>query len=507
MNEATLPRLLSLFKHTNAFIIERFDELRIVLELAEVKNLNIDAIVPATAFLNARDTLLLSVIVDDGEPVDFYSGGDSSEFTSELESKFSILDDEAVSFTLRISKNIVDGVISIYNYQDFILYLNSLTIQAVYQEFSSYIQKAGFLIFEFQSTENTLKSNSIWFVDKGFTGTPEVADRQSKINKAKSSCHFNYLSKFVLNAEDFAVESQDLPELADFMNRLATILSIAYLFDITSLHGDTLEYRLNGYKSINGTVDLKLLETEPDHQYYKIYNWVYDSGNFTDKTGLARNIISLHLEQLNNLSLKGEPFTSIQSSYKVYEKQNIKQYIEIRNKISDQLLGFHDRANKIIETFASGFQKSAFALMTFYISAIILKVLSKDKLIEVFTIDAATLSTAFILCSIVYYFVLKWEVNAQKLRFENNYVDVKLRYTDLLDEQDINRILNNDHEFTSDLQFVDDKAKYYTIMWFVFLGIFFFTTWLLYFIYNPALLHEIRDWLTHYSSTPTAKKP
>src|ERR1700744_5286655 len=101
MNEATLAHFLSLFKYTNAFITERFDELQIVLELAEVTNLDIKEIVPATAFLNTRDTLHLSVIVDGGEPTDFYSGGDSSEFKTELESKFSILDNEPVTFTLR----------------------------------------------------------------------------------------------------------------------------------------------------------------------------------------------------------------------------------------------------------------------------------------------------------------------------------------------------------------------------------------------------------------------
>jgi hypothetical protein len=506
MNEASLSNFLSLFNYSKAVITERFDELRVILELSDYKDLDFNRIVPATAFLNARDSLHLSIIVDDGEPIDFYHDGNSSEFITELESKFSILDDESVSVTLRVGKNLSDGTLSVYCYQDFLAYLNNLTIQTVLHEFNNQIQKAGFLIFELQDKENELKSSSIWFVNKGFNGIPEIIDRQARLNKAKSSCYFNFLAKFLLSAEDFTVESQDFSGLAGLMNRLATILAITYLFDITNLQGDMLGYRLNGYKAINGTTDLILLPADPDYQLVKIYNWVYDSGNFTDKIGLARNIISLHLEQLNSLNLKGEPFTSIQSSYKVYEKQNIKQYIEIRNKISDQLLGFHDRANKIIETFASGFQKSAFALMTFYISAIILKVLSKDKLIEVFTIDAATLSTAFILCSIVYFFVSKWEVNAQKLRFQNNYKDVKSRYTDLLDEQDINRILNNDHEFSSDIQFVEDKAKFYTLMWFIFLSIFFITTWLLYFIYNPAFLNKIGDWFSHLNSIPVPKK-
>ncbi|MCX2584791.1 hypothetical protein OQ267_13360 [Pedobacter sp. MR22-3] len=83
-------------------------------------------------------------------------------------------------------------------------------------------------------------------------------------------------------------------------------------------------------------------------------------------------------------------------------------------------------------------------------SSILLKVINKDKIIEIFTIEASILSTASFLVSVVYYFLLKWEVNAQRIKFENNYADVKRRYTDLIDEQDINRILKNDHELESD---------------------------------------------------------
>jgi hypothetical protein len=486
-----LSHFLTLFEYTDASITEQFDELKIVLKSESHKKIAASVFADTLGFLNSRDKLYLSFIVDEGEPIDYYSDDDSTDFLSELESKLSIVDDEKIEITIRIIKNIVGGVISIYCYTDFLNFLKGLPVQIVFHEFNTYLQKENFLIFESQTDEPLTMTKSFWFVNIGYSGLPDKIDRSSIINRAKTACHYNFLPKFALLVEDFLPINSGSKDLEDLMNRLATILSIVFLYDITNLQNDLLEYRLNGYKSLSGTADLRLIKADPEFQYYKIYNWVYDSGNFIDKIGLARNIISLHLENVDRTELKGDPFQSIQSSYKVYEKQNIKQYIEVRNKISDQLLSFHDRANKIIETFASGFQKSALALITFYISAIILKVLNKDKLIEVFTIDAAVLSSAFILCSVVYYFVLKWEVKAQRIRFENNYKDVKRRYTDLLDEQDIDRILNNDHEFKSDLNFIKAKGKNYTNMWFIFLSIFLISTWLLYFIYNPALINII----------------
>lgn len=456
-----LTHFLALFEYSEIMVKEGFDELKIILKSDCLKKLNQGDFMSALRFLNSRDKLQLSLLIDDGEPIDYYSDNDPTDFISGVDSKFSIIEDEKIKIIITVSKTITDGVISIYSYCDFFAFLKTLTVQAIFHEFNIAIKKENYIIFEYQAEETIIKTKSIWFVNIGYSGLPEMIDRTPILNRAKSSCHYNFLSKYDLLAEDFLPTSTDHSDLIDFMKRWSIILSVLFLYDITNIQDNKLDYRLNGYKSISGITDLSLIVPEKELQYYSIYNWVYNSGNFIDKLGLARNIISLHLENVPNIGLKGDPFHSIQSSYKVYEKQNIKQYIEIRNKISDQLLGFHDRANKIVETFASGFQKSAFALITFYISAIILKVLNKDKLIEIFTIDAAVLSTAFILCSVIYYLVLIWEVKAQRKRFENNYKDVKKRYTDLLDEQDINRILNNDIEIKKDITFVNTKTKVY----------------------------------------------
>lgn len=496
MSELSLTSFLTLFEYTDIKVVERFDELLISFKPTDNKKPEFSAFEEAIKFLNPRDELYISYIVDGGEPIDFNFKDDIEDFLSILESKLSIIEDEEVEVVIRILKHCIDGVVSLYSYKDFLTYLEGLSIQALFHEFNYYILKARYLIFESQDVEPITKTKSIWFVNKGFAGLPEQMDRSSFINKAKTSCHYNFLATFELVADDFFVLSTDGEKLGSLFNKLSIVSSIVFLYDITAIKKNHLEYRLNGYKSITGDADLSKIEADPENQYYRIYSWVYDSGNFNDKIGLARNIVSLHLENPNHIELRGNPFQSIQSSYKVYEKQNIKQYIEIRNKISDQLLSFHDRANKIIETFASGFQKSALALITFYISAIIIKVLNKNQLTEVFTLDASVLSTAFVLCSLVYFFISRWEIRAQKKRFNNNYDDVKKRYTDLLDEQDINRILNHDHEFKSDLAFITAKGKAYSIMWISFLAIFFVTTWLLYFIYNPAFLSNIIGWIS-----------
>lgn len=486
MNDKYLSSFLELFEHVNKTVLEQFKETTVVLQSVKYKPLSSVVFQDALSFLNARDELHFSCSVDDGETIDYYSGDNIDSFLKDLNGKLSIVDEEEIAINLKISKNLKEGVLSIYQYHDFISFLGGLSVQTLFQEFNTCLKQTGYLIFENQMHELTGKTKTIWIVNKGYHGQPENLDRFIKIDKAKTSCHYNFLSRFEVLAEDFKPIFCDDIQLSNILNRLTLVASVVYLYDITNLRDNYLDYKLNGYKSISGTIDTQSVDNDLDHQYYRIYDWVYESGNFVDKIGLARNIISLHLDKKESVTLKGDPFLSIQSSYKVYEKQNIKQYIEIRNKVSDQLLNFHDRANKIVETLASGFQKNILALITFYISAIILKILNKDTLTGVFTFDAAVLSTAFILCSFCYFFALNWEIGAQKKRFKSNYDDVKKRYTDLLNEQDINRVLNNDREFKSDVKFVEDKTKIYAASWFICLLILFLTTWLLYFFYNSS---------------------
>ncbi|MBT2560843.1 hypothetical protein J7E50_08345 [Pedobacter sp. ISL-68] len=497
INSSLLP-LVSLFNYGSCNIEESIEEVTICLLSDSYKALVIGPFISTVNLINKRDQLLISFFIGDGDPKEFSTGSDASEFIKDVDRLNAIRQDEEIKVVIKIFKNQSEGIISVYDYAALLTFLEKLSIQAILLEFNRLIKKVNLLIFEHQSDEKVSKSKSIWFVNKDFSGQPDQIERNIFINKAKTSCHYNFLAEFVLVPQDFFLNIEACARLTLLFNRLAIINAIVFLFDITVINDSNLNYKINGYKSITGDTDLNDLPADQENQYFKIYDWVYDSGNFNDKIGLARNIISLHLDGKDKIELKGDPFQSIQSSYKVYEKQNIKQYVEIRNKISDQLLSFHDRANKIIETFASGFQKSALALITFYTSAIVLKILNKDKLIEVFTIDAALLSTGFILCSAGYFFLSKWEVNAQRKRFEQNYADIKKRYADLLDEQDIERILNNDNEFKNDLKFMIDKGRNYTLLWFYFLIILLIITWLSYFIYNSQLFIEMGSFFQYY---------
>lgn len=449
-------------------------------------------------FLQARDQLNLTVSFGEADPISLYSNSiDFDTFLRRLKDEYEHQEGEAIHIDFTINKKKVSNIITIYDLNLFTSTLKKLSIAQSLAIFHRVLSQSDSVFFEVSNLDDSFYTATLFFAPLKLANENFSAfDRQKRLENLRTASYFTGIEDHTLTPDDFKVlkEHSKYESLCSFLNHLSVILSLIYLFDITSLKENRLEFKINGYKSIKGITDCKNISNPNTEEYFHIYEWVYSGGNLTDKIGLARNIISLHFDKVGEIGLKGSPFQSIKSSYKVYEKQNIRQYIEIRNKISDQLLDFNNRANKIIETFASGFQKSALALVTFYFSAIALKVLGKGDFQNVFTLDATLLSFVFLAGSFVYFFVSRWEVKEQRRRFVASYFNLKERYTDLLDALDIQRILNNDKEFNADLNFIDAKLKNYSRMWWVFLLMLFFITLFLFLIYNLSQLLDTPLW-------------
>jgi len=417
------------------------------------------------AFLQSRDDFRFTVVFGNENPISYYSRSPQISFIEALNNDYKYSDGEAqVEFV--INKNKVGDTITIYDLPTFASTISAHSISESFAIFSRAFSNSEILYFEVVDLYEYFNSATLFFKPVGFKIPKQpIISRIKIIENLKSVSYFTNLPEYALIPDDFSLvkSSSAYSSFCLLLTNFASILSVIYLFDITSIKDNTLDYKINGYKTIKGKTDISIGNLS--REYFSIYQWVFGGGNLNDKIGLARNIISLHFLDNENIQLKGEPFQSIQSSYKIYEKQNIKQYIEIRNKISDQLLDFSDRANKIIETFASGFQKSSLALISFYISAIALKVLGKGEFKNIFTLDATLLSITFIAGAYIYYHVSIWEVKAQRQRFVDSYANLKERYTDLLEKADIERILNNDKEYFADIKFINDKLEKYSTLW------------------------------------------
>ena len=423
-----------------------------------------------TDFLNGRDKIFMTFQMGDNEPIVYTMGKEYGAFVEECNDQIKLRESEDLKLEIKINKKNIDNVISIYSFVAFAKYICSLSLHDIVAVFSPILNKP--LCFEVLFENIKICTSSITFAPVGTINSQDSPKhyllRNPRGEAVKNLCHSTLRNYGCFLPEDFCI-TQSQPEnsdICDVLNRLALLYAISYLFEnVTVKSNSVFNYKLNGYKTIAGEIDFNTLQIESLEEYIKIYDWCYNDGNLVDKIGLARNIISLHLSDSNTLVLTGSPYSSILSNYEIYRKQNIKQYIEIRNKLSDHLLDLKDKADKIVENFASDFKKSLFAFVSFFASIVVIQVLRNGNFIDVFSLDATLLSTAFLLIAFLFFLASRWELKQQRKRYQQIYDNMKFRQKDLLNENDLNRILAYDADFKSNIQYIDEKGKVYSRLW------------------------------------------
>jgi hypothetical protein len=417
------------------------------------------------------DVCEVKVIIGENEAnIQSSTQANANLFIDTISSELEHRDDlEQINLEFKIVKNITKEYINVYHSESFFKYLNSIDFKSILYIFKELISNSRVINFILLEDNEFTFSTPLLSISGDSPSVIADSSKITSLNSLSSLCHTSLDSFQNFIPEDFKIKEPKL-ELKNFSNNLEfikNILSIAFVFDITSIDVDTDKFysKLNGYRSFIFDSTLSTLSTLKLDHYFEIYTWVYDNKNIGDKIGLARNVISLYLKDTTGLELKQDLLTSLNSGYQIYLKDNIKQYVEIRNKISEQLIDFNKRANTLIENFASGFQKSSLAVISFYVSAIALRLLGKDDHECLFSFTPTLLALGILAGSLIYFKTSRWDIAEQRKRFISSYTNMKERYTDLLDASDINRILNNDKEFDADIKFINDKMRKYSVLW------------------------------------------
>lgn len=433
--------------------------------------------------LPSSDVLALDIKIGSLETVSLGSAilnipGFILDLKSKLDAK---VNGEKITLKVVISKKIQNDTLSIYSFENFLRYLKSLSPIELINLLNSWGRSNSFSFHLINDSYNNKTSKFVFFSSKredALIVNEEI--RRKKTEGAISCCHHTNGSGLLLLPEDFKLVNPDQSDLKVLFDKLCSVYCLFYISDISEIKPEGFYFKINGYKSIISELTFNNLPLISLDDYYDIYLWAYQDGNLSDKLGLARNLLSLHLEDKSKLLLQEGVNESIKSAYKIYLEGNIKQYIDIRNKISDQLLEFNKRAITIVDAFAGNFQKSIFAFLTFLISLVIMRLANKQGELSI-SGSAAILCIALYIAVIIFIIYSRWELSEQKTRLEKSYLNMKKRFKDLLDEKDIFRIMKDDDEHKEDLKFIDSKKKKYTQMWIAVMALFAVALYLLYF--------------------------
>jgi len=389
-----------------------------------------------------------------------------AEFVKGIVEEKASIEDEKIYFKLSIVKNQTLDVLSVYDFHAFCNFWKTLSLEIILDHFSKFLKttkRIKFLnVFDSENefyTENIIFTTQVQFLPQ--------QNSNIEISKIRTNCHFENFERFPFTSHYFRLLKRPVSEnpITKSLDKLSFIFCIAGIFDITSINGSTLYSKLNGYKSLEFTDNINNIDISSIGEYQNIYDWVHsEKSHVTDKIGLTRNILSIYLKD-QSYSITDNVFTSIKSGFKTYLQQNINRYIDIRNKIGDQVSGISQKANDLAEKYLTNYQKSNFAFISFFISIFLLKVLSTSKFDNIFTKDTTILFFALIGISIIYFIFSLITFNQDKKRLNTKYFKLKSRHEDLLDKADINNILRSDEEFNDDMSFLLKRRNSYSLLW------------------------------------------
>lgn len=389
--------------------------------------------------LNVRDDVSISCFDDEDIVASFNSTKPNNwcDFVNEVNR---LSKDQGFRVKITIEKKQIDKYVSIYYIDIFLEYIKSLSfinfLSAVNNHLSDY------LVFEVQD-DNYVDWNttSIAFIAKGHNKPtlPHInkTDKEKRINEARLLCYCD-LEKYDIIPEDLFFKEEARDPLQYIFQTVCNLYTYSFIFDYFSVRNNTFEYRLNGFKTLGASiktnkVDEIIIDNSSCKVVYEVYQWLYLGGNYNDKMIIARNIISLNLQE-EVLRVNNSTFDAILSNYKIYEKDNVKQYIQIRNTISELLIDLQTKISDIVDNFVGDFKKNLIALISFFISVIVIQVVSKDNFIGGFTNEIILLSIAFLIISVGILLYSRWELKKKVELFQKHYGQIKNRYKELLSE-------------------------------------------------------------------------
>ncbi|MBU3007313.1 hypothetical protein [Cobetia amphilecti] len=391
------------------------------------------------------------------------------EKVNEFEEQLSLEEKPTIEAEIRIQKK--PGCI--FDINAYVKYLGALTIQESMEKLSAFkvgnkssikfkvwhdfdVQNTGAFIFESVYPDHTEAEEKNILIDA-----------QSKIEKRDQCAHFANASLINLVPEDLDYKKLQHPELKKYFEKLYCASLLIFLSDYSAIEKNTLDYKLKGYKLISDSVDFSKINNVGLSEMTEIYSWVYTDGNFADKIGLARNIISIHLGSNSLLSLQSGAFNSVRSGYDLYLKDNVKQYIEVKNKIVEFIQSQSDKASDMTKNMFSMFKTGIWAFTTFFISVFLLRVVGKGENSVAIDSEVYTVSCLLISFSFIYMFIACVEINSDKKRLLQKYDEVKQRYSDLLDAKDLDAILNVEKEKECQEEYINNKRNSYVGFWFL----------------------------------------
>lgn len=301
-------------------------------------------------------------------------------------------------------------------------------------------------------------------------------DRDAKLKKINENTHFANAGSIKFLPEDFYILDPTANEtIKKIFDKLALSLILRVFADISEFTQNKLIYIMYGYKTIKKDYSFLRLNVDFIKDYFKSYEEVFNANtNISDKIGLARNVLSLHLIEDDFTRINGDIESSIKSNYNIYLKENVKKYIDVKNKINDSIFSLTNKFDDAIGNLIGAFKTSFYTLASLFISLILLNILkSSSSSFNLFSLEVFLFLCPVLIAMYLFKKYTISEIQATKIRLSSRYEQLKNQYKDILDKDDLNHIFEQYNFETININFIDSQVLKYNKYWNITLIVYF----------------------------------
>lgn len=416
-------------------------------------------------YISQRDRIKITLQDENERVYDFFSANEDSykEFVEDT------LVDEIIDVRIRIDKEVVENHFSIYSFDDFVNDILSLSIEDVMMSFSSLLKLSlDFVVFDVYSPITMFATKTMFFVPCGNGMINTDFNRIRRIEDCKEVSYFYNFDTYEILPDDFkiTIDYANNP-LTELFQRIMVLLSISFIATSSSINGSQLKGVINGQRTAEYCCEINQLQN--NNILYSIYNWIYTDGSSIDKAIIARNVISLHCRYVSIIEIDEKVMASIQSNYNLYLKENVKDYLELKNKVAEFISENVSKTGEYATGLLDKFKSNIIAIFGFIFTVILANIVSDQPLDNLFTREITILVECVLIGSFVYLFICYFQSRYEIGKVYDSYEQLKLNYNEILTEDDLLGVFGNDEILVKMKERINKSEKMYLGIWITFL--------------------------------------
>lgn len=417
-------------------------------------------------YIPLRDDIKIHLSTENDEVFTFDRKSRSGDYEHFIRDLF---DDEIVFAKLEINKKFQNKHFSIYYFEKFVEDMMGLSTEEVMKIFAAFLKESDeYIVFDMFDNPNVFYTKTMFFVPLENNEISMEFDREQRLQDCREVSYFYNQDIYELLPDDFKiiVDYKDNPFTSMFQ-KIETILSLCMVTSNSSIWQDKLKVQIMGQRSVDYTFKLNEIEGTP--VLYKVYDWIYAGGNAMDKAILARNIICLHCKYEPLLKMDLKVLASIQSNYNLYLKENVSQYLELKNKVAEFISEIISKTGEYATEMLDKFKTNLMAIFVFLFTVVIANIVSDQPLDNIFTRDITMILELVLAGSLVYLIISYLQSKYQMSRVYDSYDKLKESYRNILTDDDIRECFHNDQLITDMKDAIRKSQIRYSMLWFGFL--------------------------------------